>query len=156
MVNLDNLNHPWENDLAEATFVSAYSEASGKIMKEGKLTDGPLKDWWAKSRVVGSNRSGIGITREDRRQLQRLIQNFEKENNPRLIESINRIIGEPEAPEKGLPEEDVLQRAMQHLNNNTTQKNVKANAKALTQAIVEYVLRIRRDAEEITGSLQGN
>ena len=91
--------HYWENDLAEVVFIAPFSSVSGKIMKEGKFQDGRLDEYWAKSKFVDprtgkpSNRSGIGITRGDRRALQKWISDFEVRNHPELIAEIEKIVG---------------------------------------------------------------
>ena len=114
-------------------------------MKDGSLQDGDAKEWWAMSSV--SNRSGIGITRQDRRKLQRMITSFERENNPELVEAIEVIIGDSK---------DVYRGVMEYLNDFDTQNGVRENADELTEAVVNFLLQTRKDADAITEEVLSN
>jgi len=142
MVDLRSSAHPWENDLAEATFVSIYSAASGKLMKDGILNEASLKDFWAMS-STGSGRSGIGIGRKDRRKLQRLICEYERESHSKLVNKLERIIGKRS-------DGDLFRGLMEFLNNKHNQAIVAQNAKAITQEFVNFLIQVQVDVEEIT------
>ena len=142
MVELDPRRHPWENDLAEVTFVLAFGTAVGQVMLNGELVDGQAREWWAPSAV--SNRSGIGITRQDRRRLQKAITVYEREHHPELVAAIEAVIGS---------KKDVFRGLMEYLNNVSTQPSVRANAAALTEAFVEFVLQVREDADAIAAGI---
>jgi hypothetical protein len=159
MVGLNPARHPWENDLAEVTFVSAYGVEAGKVMLieeeggEGKLVDGEPKQYWEKSKI--SNRSGIGQTRQPRRKLQKLISAFERENNPELVKAIEQVTGERR-------DGDVYRGMMEYLNSARYLKSPRAqdevtkNAGALTEAFVKFLAQTRKDANQITKYVLAN
>lgn len=152
MVNLKPAIHPWENDLAEVVFLSAYGSVEGKVMKGGVLTDAPIWHWWAPSEI--SNRSGIGITRKDRRALQRMVSDYERGNHPELVEAVENLIDiDTVVASQGRGKRydgDVFRLVMENLNNFKTQKNVRANAEALTEAFVDFLMQVREDAPLLT------
>ena len=145
MVNLAPAVHPWENDLAEATFVSIFSASSGKMLKDGQLTEAPLKDFWAMSNS-GSGRSGIGIGRKDRRKLQQLISAYEKENNPNVVEAVEALIGTNR-------DGDLFRGLMEYLNNKSNQASVKKNADEITKSFVAFLLQVKADSNAIVQSI---
>jgi hypothetical protein len=142
MVDLDPRRHPWENDLAEVTFVSAYGVAAGKVMKDGQLVDGSAKEYWAKSAV--SNRSGIGQTRKDRRRLQSMICAYERDHHPELTAPIEKLIG------GSGPGGDLYEGLMEYLNDTGHQAAVRRNAGAIQAAYTEFLAQTRADAGKIT------
>ncbi len=146
MVDLQPSVHPWENDLAEATFVSIYSAQAGMLIKEGSLKEAPLKDFWAMS-SSGNGRSGIGIGRKDRRHLQQLISQFERDNNPEVVEAVEALIGKKSGG-------DLFRGLMEYLNNEQNQKSVQKNAQAITTAFVEFLMQVQQDVDKITESIQ--
>jgi hypothetical protein len=148
MVDLNPAKHPWENDLSEATFVSLYSQASGHLVKDGELVRAPLKDFWGMS-STGSGRSGIGIGRKDRREMQRRITAYLRENHAEKLEAVEAVIGD--LGSRG----DVFRGLMEYLNNYSTQRSVKKNADALQEAFLEVLMVIEKDAKEITRFIQG-
>lgn len=147
MVDLNPRKHPWENDLAETTLVSAYAAATGLLMKDGELTEAPLKDFWSMS-DTGSGRSGIGITRADRRKLQKLICDYERENHPELVRAVETLI------DGRTSDGDLFRGLMEYLNQTGTQRSVRANARKLTDAFVELLMQVREDADAITESIR--
>jgi hypothetical protein len=132
--------HPWENDLAEVTIISSLSVATGKIMQSGKLVDSKIVNWWAKSKT--SNRSGIGETRQDRRALQALAVNYERQHHPELVKAVESIAGKR-------PNGDVFEAVMEYLNNYKTPASLGANADALTEGVVKLIAQIHTDAKDI-------
>ncbi len=150
MVNLNPKKHPWENDLAEVTLLSAYCAASGKVLREDSFRDGNLVEWWAKSSYVNpktgkkSNRSGIGITRVDRRKLQRAVAGCQRQSAPELVEAVETLVGG-----SGVGG-DVYRGVMEYLNARKNQKEIVANAKEITSAVVDLVLDTRENASALT------
>ena len=143
MTNL--VSHPWENDLAEVTFLSAYGTKSKKVMKDGAIVDGKPTDYYAKNPVSG--RSGIGLTRNDRRKLQSMVSKAEKASNPALVQKLERLV-------KARPGTDVMRAMMEYLNNRGTQAAIKSNSKEIRDAFVEFLMQSRADASAITTSIQ--
>lgn len=148
MVDLHPSIHPWENDLAEATFVSIFSAKTGKLMSEGKLVDSPLKGFWALS-SSGSGRSGIGINRRDRRKLQVLISAFERQEHPALVSAVEKVIGKR-------ADGDVFRGLMEFLNNSKTQNAVRTNANVLTKSFVQLLLQVQNDSNKIVEFVKKN
>lgn len=145
MVNLAPAKHPWENDLAEATFVSIFSAATGKMLKNNKLEEAPLRDFWAMS-SSGSGRSGIGIGRADRRKLQRFVSSFERENNPEVVSAVEELIGKRK-------DGDLFRGLMEYLNNKSTQNEVNENANKITKTFVNFLMQVEQDSEMIADSI---
>jgi hypothetical protein len=146
MVDLDPARHPWENDLAEATFVSIYNAESGLMYKDGQLVEAPLRDHWAKSSV--SNRSGIGITRKDRRALQQKISAYLREHDPRTVAALEKITGSRR-------DGDIFRGLMEFLNHYDNQSAVTLNAKKIEELTIKILLRMKTDAAEITAAVNG-
>ena len=146
MVDLDPARHPWENDLAEATFVSIYNAESGLMYKDGQLVEAPLRDHWAKSTV--SNRSGIGITRKDRRALQQKISAYLREHDPRTVAALEKITGSRR-------DGDIFRGLMEFLNHYDNQSAVTLNAKKIEELTIKILLRMKTDAAEITAAVNG-
>ncbi|HAZ14801.1 MAG: hypothetical protein A2X86_22240 [Bdellovibrionales bacterium GWA2_49_15] len=146
MVDLRPSVHPWENDLAEATFVSIYSAQAGLLIQEGELKEAPLKAFWAMS-TTGSGRSGIGIGRKDRRHLQTLISNYERENNPDVVEAVEALIGTQR-------DGDLFRGLMEYLNDKDNQKEIQANAEEITQTFVAFLMQVQQDVDQITEAIQ--
>lgn len=145
MVELNPSNHPWENDLAEATFLSVFNAKTGLMYKEGALAKGPLKDFWAKSTV--SNRSGIGITRNDRRELQRKVSAYMRSKHPALIAAVEKVTG------GGRRDGDVFRGLMEFLNNASTQEKVARDADKISKSFVNLLMKIDAEAPAIARSL---
>lgn len=139
--------HPWENDLAEATFVSTWVTATDMIMKDRRIVAGSPKDWWALSAF--SNRSGIGITRWDRRLLQRLITSYERTHHPELVAAIESITG---------PRTDMFRAVMEYLNNPRFFTDHDAlrtiPGEELTRAFVAFLVQVRRDAPDMLATAE--
>jgi len=131
--------HPWENDLAEVTLLSAYGNAAGLVMKSGKLVKGTPKDYFA----VGKAGSGIGETRADRQKLQRLVSQAEAKLNPGLVANLEKIIGKP-------ADGDLIHGIMQYLNNLHDQSSVAQQSADLTKVAVQFLQQLHDDAAKIT------
>jgi hypothetical protein len=143
MVDLKPTAHPWEIDLAAATFDAAYVAASGKMVKDGQLTEGSVKDFWA----PGKQGSGIGETRTDRKALQKILAKFEssQQAGAATIREVQEITGSNNA--------DVIQGMLEYVNSpeqaNHSALNVR-NAAALEKAMLDYLNEITADAQQIT------
>jgi len=142
MVGLHPKAHPWEIDLAAATFVSAFSAATGLIMQDGQLVNGNLTLWWAK----GVRGSGIGQTRRDRIKLQKAIARH-KSMAP-IAKKIAAIVGEGAA---GEPINDTLFA----LNSGGTPASYdSATAAKLIKLMGQYVTAMHKNAQDIARSIK--
>ena len=134
--------HSWENDLAEVTMVSMWGTAVGKVLRDGHIIDGDPTDYWAMSTF--SNRSGIGVTRWDRRALQRLITSYERVKHPALIAAIEAITGSST---------DVFHRVMTYLNDprflDDRDALKRIPGEQLTEAVVALLREVRLDAPDM-------
>jgi hypothetical protein len=141
MINLAPKTHPWEVDLAAATFVSEFVSVTGKIMQGGQLKPGAIGQWWAK----GTSGSGIGETRADRIRLQRKIADYEFELHPDLVTTVNSIVGVA----KG---DDPIQETFEYLNSPTSPKNLNnTSGNNLMSALLAYMANVKKDATTIAG-----
>ncbi len=148
MVDLQSGMHPWEIDLAAVTAVSSLSVKTGKIVTGGQLVDGDIGGWFAPSpnnKPDGPQRSGIGITRRDRKKLQAAIHKFEMGNKDgrELIIKIQAIIGDKYS------KNDVIQGVFEFLSNKYTPASMGANAGKLADLFAEFMEVAHGDAEEI-------
>jgi hypothetical protein len=148
MVDLQSGMHPWEIDLAAVTAVSSLSVKTGKIVTGGQLVDGDIGGWFAPSpnnKPDGPQRSGIGITRRDRKKLQAAIHKFEMGNKDgrELITKIQAIIGDKYS------KNDVIQGVFEFLSNKYTPASMGANAAKLADLFAEFMEVAHGDAEEI-------
>jgi hypothetical protein len=144
MVNLNPTQHPWENDLAEATFVSVFNVATGLMEKDGELVEASIRNHWAKSTV--SNRSGIGITRQDRRALQVKISSYLRENHADEVATLEALIGKRR-------DGDLFRGLMEFLNNNDNQDAVTTNAAEISDAFLEILMLTKKDAAKIAEAI---
>jgi hypothetical protein len=128
---------PWENDLAEATFVSLWTHAAGKIQKDGEIVDGTARDW----NGFGENGSGVGITRKDRRSLQTKVCNAVRDLKPALVEEFEQYLANDRP--------DCYRAVMEFLNNHGTQADVRANAVQLSKAFASFLRYTRDNASDI-------
>lgn len=142
MVGLHPKAHPWEIDLAAATFVSAFSTATGMIMQNGQLANASITQWWAK----GMRGSGIGETRRDRIKLQKAIA--EHKAMAPIAAKIKAIVGEGAT---GEPINDVLFA----LNSaDTPARYDNATAAKLIKLMGQYVVAMHKNAKDIAKSIQ--
>lgn len=148
MVNLKNGQHPWEIDLAAVTAVSAISSKSGKIVNGGEVVESDLVGWFAPSpnnKPDGPQRSGIGITRNDRKKLQRAIHAYEMttKDGKQLIADIQAIIG------TNYNKNDVIQGVFEYLSNSYTPQSLGPNANKLADLVAKFIEAASNDADEI-------
>ena len=145
MVELNPNKHPWEIDLAGTTLVSAFAVKVGKIMKEGTLTEGHAREWWAMS-SLGNGRSGIGETRKDRRALQKMISNYLLENAKDKTDAIQSVLGERR-------DQDLIQGLLEFLNSYDTQDAVVANADQIIHLFSELISQTAKESTEIENQI---
>lgn len=148
MVNLKDGMHPWEIDLAAVTVVSALSVKTGKVVTGGQVVDGDIGAWFAPSPnnvAGGPQRSGIGITRRDRKKLQQAIHKYEMStpDGKALINKIQAIIGSK------YNKDDVIQGVFEYLSNVYTPSSMGSKASQLANLVADLVEEAREDAEEI-------
>ena len=147
MVNLKPTAHPWEIDLAAATFVSIFDTTTGLInQKSGsdfKLVKGSVGQWWAK----GTQGSGIGETRAARTDLTEKIAGFEDKKNPELISDIRKRY-------RKNSNEDVIQGVFEYLNSPSGPSNLDGGkAEKLTDAVVKFIEQVQTDASSMSADL---
>lgn len=148
MVNLKATAHPWEIDLAAATFVSVFDAATGMMnQKDGgdfKLVKGSIGQWWAK----GQQGSGIGETRGARTDLSEKISAYEAKKHPDLISEIEAVVGKTRG-------NDVIQGTFEYLN--TPPKGPSDfdsdKAEKLTDAMVKFIEQVQADAPGMVDDL---
>ena len=153
MVNLQQGNHPWEIDLAAVTFVSAVSAKLDQVVVGGALTQGDLGMWFAPSpRNVagGPQRSGIGITRKDRKIFQQAIHKYEMTtpDGKALIAKIQSIIG------SNHNRNDVIQGVFEYLSNVQTPRSMGAQAVVLADSMAKLAEMARDDAQQIAAIMK--
>ncbi|MDA8132511.1 MAG: hypothetical protein M0011_13490 [Elusimicrobia bacterium] len=130
--------HPWQNDLAEATLIAAYSSPAARVVVNGKFVEGNPVNFFG----VGKNGSGIGICRKDRRQLQLAIVNFERAQHPELVSKVEELIGRRGG--------DLIHNLMLFINKPDKQAQLRNIAEELTDAVTALMTQVHADAPEIT------
>lgn len=155
MVNLDPAKHPWEIDLASATFVSNFVTATGQIMVNNAMRAGQPTQWWAKGKVG----SGIGETRSDRAALQAAIAKYEDTPNlghPDLIHAIIKLTGPMASKANGVVvHDDVINGLFMYLNSpNGPQKFDSNEQNELLTAFIQYLEAVKVDAPKILQTIQ--
>ena len=133
---------PWQNDLAEATIISAYSSAERKIVVDGRLVDGTPLGFFG----VGVQGSGIGIMRKDRRMLQLGVADLERTLHPELVEAVEAQIGRRGG--------DVIHNLMLFLNDPKNQDKVRTNSRELSKAVVAFISQMHADGPLITKNIR--
>ncbi len=151
MVNLADGVHPWEIDLAAVTFVSPISVRMGKIVTDGELKNDTIGGWFAPSpnnKPGGPQRSGIGITRKDRKKLQAAIHKYEMgtPDGKKLIADIQAITG------NNGNQNDVIQAVFEYLSATYTPTTMGANATKLASLMAQFGQMITDDAAQIEQS----
>lgn len=152
MVDMKDGLHPWEIDLAAVTVVSSLSSKLGKVVQGGQLVEADLGAWFAPSPnnvEGGPQRSGIGITRKDRKLFQRAIHQFEMgtPNGKILIQKIQAIIGTRQNAN------DVIQGVFEYLSNKYTPERMGQNAVVLADLVAQLVELATEDAEQIANMI---
>ncbi len=145
MGHLNPKRHYWENDLAEVTFVAPFCIKTGKILKEGKLVQGHLKEWWAKS-PRDNGRSGIGITRQDRRKLETFITSYVRQHYPLLILNLETLMGQR-------IKRNAYSAYVTFLNKYNTQARINIYMPMLESAFLDFLKAVSSDATEIESDI---
>lgn len=153
MVNLQPGMHPWEIDLAAVTFVSTVSARINQIVTDGQLVNGDLGGWFAPSKnnvEGGPQRSGIGITRKDRKKFQQAIHKYEMgtPDGKEIIGKIQAIVGSKYYAD------DAIQAVFEYLSNNYTPRSMGAKATELANLMAKYAEMINGDAQQIAASFK--
>ncbi len=151
MVNLQDGVHPWEIDLAAVTFISPISVRMGKIVTGGELKQDTIGGWFAPSpnnKPDGPQRSGIGITRRDRKKLQAAIHKYEMgtADGKKIITEIQSIIG------NNGNQNDVIQGVFEYLSATYTPATMGARAQKLATLMAQFNQMITDDAAQIEQS----
>lgn len=136
--------HPWQNDLAEATLVSAYSSTEHMVVVDGQFIKGTPLSFFG----VGVQGSGIGIKRKDRQILQLAVTNLERKLHPELVNELENLIGRRGG--------DVIHNLMVFLNTPKNQTRIQANAGAILKAVVNFLSQVHIDALAITNDVKSN
>ncbi|MBS1963468.1 MAG: hypothetical protein JST04_14730 [Bdellovibrionales bacterium] len=135
MVNMVNSAHPWENDLTEALITSVFVKNNGgflfadKSVRNAKRTKAIpefVKGGPANFFGIGTQGSGIGVNRMERRALQTLITKALEESHPDEVAAVRKLIGKDNG--------DIIRGMMEFLNNPKNQKAVRANAEELNKS----------------------
>lgn len=134
--------HPWQNDLAEVTLLSAFGTKAGLVEKNGEIVEGHPTDYFG----VGPGGSGIGETRRDRRKLQIAVTKAEKALHPKVVFEVETLLGDTQG--------DVFHALMVYLNEPKKERNVHVNARNLINAVSKFVMQTREDADEITQAIR--
>lgn len=132
--------HPWENDLAEITIISAFITHTRKVVLNGVMVSGAPANYFGVS--ASGMGSGIGITRRDRQILQRSISDFERNLHPELVAGLEKLIG-------AKPGGDVIHGLMLFLNNPANQPVVRKSAKQIADVALAFILQVHADADQI-------
>lgn len=152
MVNLQNGMHPWEIDLAAVTVVSAVSSKLNAVVTGGRLVQADLGAWFAPSPnnvAGGPQRSGIGITRKDRKIFQKAIHAYEmtQPDGKKLILEMQKIVG------SRYNGDDVIQATFEYLSNVQTPAKLGPHALALGNAMAMFIELAAQDAQAIAALL---
>lgn len=153
MVNLADGVHPWEIDLAAVTFISPVSVRMGKVVTDGALKQDEIGAWFAPSpnnKPGGPQRSGIGITRKDRKKLQYAIHAYEMTtaDGKKIIADIQKIIG------VNGNQNDVIQGVFEYLSSPSTPATMGANAAKLADLMAQFGQMITDDAAQIEANFR--
>jgi hypothetical protein len=136
--------HEWENDLFEVTLLAAYSGApGGKIATKAGLHPGHLAEYY----YQGPTGGGIGgAARFARRKLQAELTKETKKLHTDAVEKLERLT-------QIKADNDVIMGLMRHLNNRSTQDQVKANSDKIVEAMTTFVTFLHKDARNLTDAL---
>ena len=142
----DETAHDWQNALTEATLLSPYVTASGKVFFNGELSEGDPTNFFGVG-TVGSGLGGkLGV---QRRQFQRLVTEALRTtpSGARAVERIEALTG---------PKKDIFKGILNFLNSKDSDQGViLENAEELTEAVVGLVEALKENAPQITEYLEG-
>ncbi|MBY0555374.1 hypothetical protein K2P97_12650 [bacterium] len=163
-------NHHWDEALLEVTLLSAFhgGQKNVMVMYDGQLTDTTLAqspgcneeersekrasmiDYWQFSTSndpANCNRSGINITRRDFRALGAMISDYQRENNPELVENVERHF-------KGIKTGgNVFAELSDFLINFDTPKKLDKKTQQLAQDFTAFLMQVRKDANKMSSHI---
>jgi len=145
MVGLVVTNDPWELDIGEVTLLSSYITASGKVMQDGKLTNGLPKTY--------SHNGSIGTHIADFTKLARLITSYEKltsSHHKATITSLNSLTPVKTKLNKATVKGDIFRQALVYLDQPQFETGVHTNANEITSTMALLLSEIRTDQSNIT------
>lgn len=143
--------NPTDRSIAFVTEV--YNQSPGcNPVDTDKVRSARLYDYWqfsASTDRANCNRSGINITKEQFRKLGQAISDYERENNPKLVEKI----------EKHFEENNRGGNVYQELSNFFINKNAKASlgdsrANQLAKDMTQFLMQVVQDAPAISEGLR--
>lgn len=149
MVKLSPKTAVWEWDLAAATLVSMFNVETGYMMKakdptnpnaDISLMKAPLRDHWTMN--PETKRSGIGKTKKARQMLSKAITAYEMQHNKAVVTAIADIVG-------SRAKTDAIQATVEFLSNNDTPDSLGSDAAKLTEAMVKFIVQVKKDAKAI-------
>lgn len=146
MADLSPTKWAWQTDLAEVTLIAAYGGASGLVMKDGQLVQGPANAYYESG--------GIGNTRAQFMRLSRLITQYMLEKHPEQVFRLTALTPLTNSDVLAAVDGDALRRFLVFLNRSETQDEAAANAAALTQAMVQYLGTVRTEHEAVTAYIR--
>lgn len=145
MVDFANSAHPWENDLAEAMFASVFVHRNGgflfgdKTVRSGKpkIVKGTPANFFG----VGTQGSGIGVNRRERRALQTLLTEALEEHYPDEVAEVRKLIG--------LERGDIVRGMMEFINNPKNQNLVRQNSERIGKSFGKIMAAIHDDSPKL-------
>lgn len=138
----DLKSHPWENDLAEATFAALFIVRSGKSIQDKQWIHARPRDLFA----IGNNGSGLGVTRKDRYRLQKLWVETVRKKYPDPIRELETLVGHTPSNRAG---GDMIHGVMKFLNNPANQNAVRKHAEHLTHEFVAFLIQAGNEWESV-------
>ncbi len=144
MVKLEPGRYAWEQDLAEATWVSAYVASAGKMFVKGKFTNGRPRDFFAQ----GTSGGGIGKTVHDRRKLSAAISEYmwKRKDNAVTVKFAKAL--------RAKTGDDLIHKMGAIFVTRDDAAYVLAHADEITTSAVDFLAEIARDAANITKHLE--
>jgi hypothetical protein len=173
MANLKS--HHWDSALLEVTLLAAFHAGQDKLtlfteVKEGvyefsdkvidqiarrrtppdlRPRDAGLVDYWQFSKnPENPNRSGINITRGSFSRLESAITAYERKHHPELVKNIERQI------KGGSNGRNIFDSVSDFLINFKTQNDVRNAGAKLTEAYVQFLDQVRKDANLISKEIE--
>lgn len=162
----DLKKHPWDESLLEVTLLSALHSGQKKVMVmfNGELTDTTLKqatgctessereqkkasmiDYWQFSTSTdpeNCSRSGLNITRRDFRTLGAAITAYQLENNPEIVENIQRHF------HSSKNKNNVFAQLSEFLINYNTATEHEEETLELAEDFTAFLMQVRKDANK--------
>jgi hypothetical protein len=145
--------HPFENDLAESTFLSLFIAKAHLLVVDRRVIDKTQENGaLVPPRPhhlfrVGTNGSGLGgRARADRKLFQRRVADAERKLHPELFERLAAALGVR-------PSVDMMDALTAFLNNPANQAKVRANADEIVEATALLMGQIGDDAATIRAEL---